>query len=102
MLQHHRHHATRTIPAHHAAPRSDAIEWEELPSFADSLTQRLVIRGSRPLAQRVEAATAPAWIETMAAELEVIEPSEPFRETLEGLDSREVFEPEVFRLFFGS
>lgn len=102
MLQHHRHHATRTIPAHHAAPPSDAIEWEELPSFADSLTQRLVIRGSRPLAQRVEAATTPAWIETMAAELDMGAPSEPFRETLEGLESREVFEPEVFRLFFGS
>lgn len=102
MLQHHRHHATRKIPAHHAAPPSDAIEWEELPSFADSLTQRLVICGSRPLAQRVEAAMTPAWIETMAAELDMVAPSEPFRETLEGLESREVFEPEVFRLFFGS
>lgn len=102
MLHHHSHKATRHIPAHHAAPVSEAIEWEELPSFADSLTQRLIVRGSRPLAQRVEAATAPAWIETMAAELDLSAPSEPFRETLEGLESREVFEPEVFRLFFGS
>jgi len=38
----------------------------------------------------------------MAAELDMPPPSEPFRETLEGLESREVFEPEVFRLFFGS
>ncbi len=102
MLQHHSHKATRHVPAHHAAPITDAIEWEELPSFADSLTQRLVVLGSRPLADRVEAATSPAWIETMAADLDLAAPSEPFRETLEGLESREVFEPEVFRLFFGS
>lgn len=102
MLHHHSHSAKRHIPAHHAAPAGDAIEWEELPSFADSLTQRLVVLGSRPLADRVEAAGAPAWIETMAAELDMSAPSEPFRETLAGLESREVFEPEVFRLFFGS
>lgn len=102
MLHHHRHHATRTVPAHHAAPPRDAIEWEELPSFADSLTQRLMVCGSQPLAQRVSAASGPAWVETLAAELDMAAPSEPFRETLQGLESREVFEPEVFRLFFGS
>lgn len=101
MLHHHSHHATRHIPAHHAAPASEAIEWEELPSFADSLTQRLVVLGTRPLSDRVEAASGPVWVETMAAGLDDLPPSEPFRETLEGLQAREVFEPEVFRLFFG-
>lgn len=88
----------------HAALRAlrgnDAIEWEELPSFADSLTQRLVVLGKRPLGERVDAAV-PAWIETMAAGFDLLPPSEPFREVVEGLATREVHEPEVFRLFFG-
>lgn len=79
----------------------DAIEWEDLPSFADSLTKRLVMLGERASVERAEAAAAPVWVETMAADLDFTPPSEPFREPLQGLQTREVHEPEVFRLFFG-
>ncbi|KQW68715.1 hypothetical protein [Methylibium sp. Root1272] len=84
----------------HALRSRDAIEWEELPSFADSLTQRLVVLGQRPLGERIDAASPP-WVETMAAGLDLLPPSEPFREAFQGLHTREVHEPEVFRLFFG-
>lgn len=81
--------------------RRDAIEWEELPSFADSLSHRLVTLGTRRGAD--DADTAPvAWAETMASSLDMLPPSEPFREPLEGLQTREVHEPDIFRLFFGN
>lgn len=75
--------------------RQDAIEWEDLPSFADSLTNRLVTLGTR------QDHAAPVWVETVVASLDVLPPSEPFREALQGLQTREVHEPEVFRVFFG-
>jgi len=75
----------------------DAIEWEDLPSFADSLTHRLVTLGTRQAD-----GPAPVWVETVVAELDALPPSEPFREALKGLQTREVHEPEVFRVFFGT
>jgi hypothetical protein len=90
----HRHAAvTRLSPS---MGRKDAIEWEDLPSFADSLTNRLVTLGTRQ-----PDGAAPVWVETVVAGLDPMPPSEPFREALEGLQTREVHEPEVFRLFFG-
>jgi hypothetical protein len=87
----------------HGAPH-DAIEWEELPSLADSLTQR-----RQPLGMERALAATPhepthfnsAWTNTMPADLVDMPPTEPFRETLRGLETREVNEPEVFRHFFG-
>jgi len=87
-----------------ALPYLDSIEWEELPSMADSLTQR-----QQPLGMARRPAVAPAepthfnsaWTNTMPADLVDMAPSEPFRETLRGLVVREVHEPEVFRHFFG-
>jgi hypothetical protein len=76
--------------------RRDSIEWEDLPSFAESLTSRLVMLGTR----QAEGA-APVWVETVVAGLDPMPPSEPFREALQGLQTREVHEPEVFRVFFG-
>jgi hypothetical protein len=93
---------------HRAVAYGDAIEWEELPSLADSLARRLVARGS--LARAVAGAPADfetssvfasPWNTTMAAEFDVIPPSQPFRETLTGLVMREVNEPDVFQHFFG-
>jgi hypothetical protein len=80
--------------------RRDAIEWEELPSFADSLSSRLVVRGTRPGDEQPGSAAA-AWIETLSSEFDFTPPSEPFREPLKGLHTREVHEPDIFRLFFG-
>jgi hypothetical protein len=65
----------------------DGIEWEELPSLAGTLGKRF--RNS-------------VWDATMPAPLDVAPPSPPLRETLNGLATREVLEPDVFEHFFGS
>lgn len=79
--------------------RGDAIEWEELPSLADSLADRLVNDPSR---RRADPSSYGApWDNTMPADLLSIAPTQPFRETLNGLVTREVHEPDVFRHFFG-
>jgi hypothetical protein len=91
---------------------SGAIEWEELPSLAGSLAHRLVQRGSwrRDVAERHGANdsgfTASTqfglpWDNTAPAPLYPAPVSQPFSETLEGLASREVIEPDVFQHFFG-
>jgi hypothetical protein len=86
-------------PSSRRAPRpAEAIEWEELPSLADLLRQRLVMLGERQQAP----SRAAAWTATLAAELDPPLRSKPFREALLGLDVREVDEPDVFRHFFGS
>lgn len=94
----------KTDTAAHAAWHTETLEWEELPSLADSLTQRLVRIGARhePSADSgfYEDGT-PCWAETQTAELSVEAPSEPLREVLSGLSVREVREPDVFRHFFG-
>ena len=86
----------------------EAIEWEELPSLADSLSRRLVARGSlaravagTPIDFEASSVFASPWNTTMAAELDTLPPSQPFRETLTGLVMREVNEPDVFQHFFG-
>jgi hypothetical protein len=94
---------------HRAVAYGGAIEWEELPSLADTLSKRLVNRGSwaHDAANTVsgfEASTSfqqSPWHATMPADLDALPPSEPFRETLTGLSMREVKEPDVFHHFFG-
>jgi len=99
--------STPRLPAH-----TGAIEWEELPSLADSLRERLVVLGIRHrdavAAARARAATfervgtaGTPWDATRPADLEATPPSQPFREALGGLAVREVLEPDVFRHFFG-
>jgi hypothetical protein len=101
--------ARRTLAS---SSNGSGIEWEELPSLAGSLTQRLVQRGSwrRDVAQRHGAADSGftsstqfglPWDNTAPAPLEPAPVSQPFSETLEGLASREVNEPDVFQHFFG-
>jgi hypothetical protein len=83
-------------------PASDVIEWEELPSMANSLAERLVNDPARRRGGAFsDAARFSAWDNTMPADLLVITPSQPFQETLSGLAMREVHEPDVFRHFFG-
>jgi hypothetical protein len=96
-------HAT-PIPAGPAAhgfrprPAEGAIEWEELPSLADSLASRLVTLGLRREG-RVPAGRA--WDATLPASLETLPPTRPFREALAGCAVREVDDQDVFRHFFG-
>ena len=74
------------------------VEWEDLPSLADTLAQRLVNdAGLRRPVQR----HASAWDNTLPAELDPLAPEQPFQETLSGLVQRDVYEPDVFRHFFG-
>jgi hypothetical protein len=80
--------------------RGDAIEWEELPSLADSLAERLVNDASRRHDE--PSGHGSAWDNTMPSDLLSLVPTEPFRETLDGLATREVNEPDVFRHFFGA
>ena len=109
-------HAPSTLHCSHAYGTSapaGAIEWEELPSLADSLADRLVILGHRKLgeaaanaAQARTGSFAPTagspWDSTRPAELESVAPSAPFREPLQGVAMREVNEPDIFRHFFGA
>ena len=95
-----------------AVANADAIEWEELPSLAGSLKQRLVQRGSWQVdmtprrgandsAFMHSTGFASPWDNTMPAALDPVPASQPFRETLTGLATREVVEPDVFQHFFG-
>jgi hypothetical protein len=95
-----------------AVANADAIEWEELPSLAGSLAQRLVQRGSwagAPVVGRGANDSAfgnstsfgSPWDNTMPAALDPTPQSQPFREAVAGLATREVLDPEVFQHFFG-
>lgn len=78
---------------------SGAIEWEELPSLAGELERRLIVRGVRDF-QSSSNFGASAWDATMPATLEPIFEPEPFRETIQGLSTRELRDSDVFRHFF--
>jgi len=95
--------------AHRAVAFGETIEWEELPSLAGSLSRRLVARGGLAravagISPDIETSSvfAAPWNSTMAAELDTLPPSQPFREALTGLVMREVNEPDVFQHFFGA
>lgn len=73
-----------------------AIEWEELPSLA----KRLVNRGGDARGPASSGFDS-TWGETKPAVLDPAPVSEPFVESLDGLATREVIEPDVFTHFFG-
>jgi len=98
---------------HRAVANADAIEWEELPSLAGSLAQRLVARGrwqdglglhrgANDSAFMTTTSVGSPWDNTMPAALDPAPVSEPFREPMRGLVTREINEPDVFHHFFGS
>jgi hypothetical protein len=100
-------HSASTLQRFSASKRffahGDAIEWEELPSLADSLAERLINDHARRRgAGLFDGSQVAAWDNTMPADLLSITPTQPFNETLSGLATREVHEPEVFRHFFGA
>jgi hypothetical protein len=78
-----------------------AIEWEELPSLADSLTRRLVNLSARHGSDfQASSGFHTVWDATMPAALDPLQESGPFTESLSGLVTRELREPDVFRHFF--
>lgn len=78
-----------------------AIEWEELPSLADSLTRRLVSLSARHGGDfQASSGFHTVWDATMPAALDPLQESGPFTESLTGLVTRELREPDVFRHFF--
>jgi hypothetical protein len=107
------HTATTTPSSRHelarrAAPSFETIEWEELPSLTGLLSQRLAALGARHIGEHTQAGGFEAstmhgavWTETMPASLDPLAPSGPYLEPIEGLMTREVAEPDVFRHFFG-
>ena len=82
-----------------ADDRGNGIEWEEIPSMADSLGRRLInpdlASGVRPSAP----SALGGWEPTMPAELGDT-PAPMFQEAIKGLSIREVHEPDLFLHFF--
>jgi hypothetical protein len=84
-----------------------AIEWEELRSLRASLPARMPRAGGASATMTRTPAALPidsgaAWTNTMPATFDPIVNSGPFRETIDGLATREVVEPDVFRHFFAA
>ena len=89
---------------HRAVVNADSIEWEELPSLAKRLVSRSPgqPRGANDSAFLGAASQHGPWDVTLPAALDPAPQSPPFREPLQGLSTREVTEPDVFRHFFGA
>jgi hypothetical protein len=96
-----------------ARSRGASVEWEELPSLPGVLLRRHVPPASYAIANelvqqarerlRSAPASTPVWIETMPAIFDPLLPSAPLADThINGLASREIIEPDVFKHFFGS
>ena len=92
---------------------AEPFEWEELPSLSNGVLRRHVPSGSYSLAAELVAdarsrlrsapSVSPVWMETAPAALDPLQPSEPLHDTvLDGLASREIIEPDVFKHFFGA
>lgn len=76
---------------------SGFVEWDDTPSFAESLPDRLNWRDRNPAhpgGPRV------VYADTMPAELVPAVVSTAFSEPVEGLSVREVHDVDVFRHFF--
>ena len=76
------------------------IEWEELPSLADTLARRLAHGGVRASDFQNSSTFSSVWDPTMPAALDPLQESGPFVESVRGLVTRELREPDVFRHFF--
>ena len=67
-----------------AAASDDTIEWEELPSMADSLRERLVMLGQHHDPRRrsgLGPAAASAWAETLPVDLDALTALPVFHES---------------------
>lgn len=81
-----------------AVVSADAIEWEELPSLA----QRVVQRVANDSVFMATSSFGTVWDNTMPAAFDPAPVSQPFSECIKGLATREVNEPDVFQHFFGA
>jgi len=81
--------ASKTLSLQGQPAPSMTIDWEIQPSL-----QHLVKRGE---AER----DAPTWAETLPVPFEAMQGDVTFQEPLEGLDMRDLDEPEIFHAFFG-
>jgi hypothetical protein len=77
----------------------DPIEWEEMPSLAPRMVPMQAQTEPMLRAQAAEFNTA--WGVTMPAHLDMTPQPAPFRETIRGLVTREMNEPDLFKQFFG-
>lgn len=84
---------TLSHPQRRITQHVGGIEWEELPSLADTLRRR-------DAEFEESAAFRTAWNPTLPAALDPLVESGPFVERLHGLETRELREPDVFRHFF--
>jgi hypothetical protein len=95
--------ARQPLAARHLGmPHKDTIEWEETPSLAPRL-KPMDMRAVAPttVAQLEAMDFNSAWGVTMPADLHSAPEPTPFRETIQGLVTREMDEPELFKHFFG-
>jgi hypothetical protein len=102
MNRHHSQARHPLAPRHAGMPHKDTIEWEEMPSLAARM-QPMDMRSAVSVnAVRCEAMEFnSAWGVTMPAHLDAAPEPTPFRETIRGLATREMLEPELFKHFFG-
>ncbi len=98
---------THTLATHPLASRypnvvrNDAIEWEEMPSLAPRMVP-MDLRPAMPSLRMQAADFNSAWGVTMPAHLvEDLPEPRPYHETIRGLVTCEVDEPDLFRQFFG-
>jgi hypothetical protein len=100
--------ASRYDIARRAAARIDTFEWEGLPSLTGPLSKALAAAGVRHIAGHTESGAfddlsqCSAWSETIPSSLDQLEPAPQFSETIKGLITREVTEPDELRDFFGA
>ena len=90
-------------PRYPAGAPKDTIEWEEMPSL---VAPRLVPMNAQraptqPMLRTQASDFNTAWGVTMPAHLDTAPQPTPYRETIRGLVTREVNEPELFKQFFG-
>jgi hypothetical protein len=109
--------AMNNSPTHHAptrrVPPVGSVEWEELPALPHVVLRRHVPQASYAIASemvreaqaklREAPPVAPVWTETLPAIFDPLLPSAPLADTrINGLATREIMEPDVFRHFFGN
>lgn len=100
--------ASRYDIARRAAARIDTVEWDELPSLTGPLSEALAAAGVRHITGQTDSGAfddlshCSAWSDTIPSSLDQLEPSPPFSETIKGLITREVTEPDELRHFFGA
>lgn len=87
-------HLMLSHPQRRITEQVGGIEWEELPSLADTLARRDAEFERSPMFRT-------SWDATLPAALDPLVESGPFVESLSGgLVTRELREPDVFRHFF--